>query len=159
MNLRTVLLIGSESADRTAVALAALADCVATHGWSERLRVLGSGIESGAGAVSSSVRDLLTERGFGEVPSDIENLAARRDLLWEADVLVGDSESVADWIFQDESAEGKEVLALAEVAGAGGEAEHDDPSAYTDGLVERLPELLRVLVRGESEADDPDLVE
>ena len=123
MEPRNVLFVGSEDAERTVALAGALADLIATTGWSPRLAVAVAGVSTGAGeAGAERVHDLESDDGP----------------LARADVVVTDStESAADLVTW-QAMRGKHVIAVDELTEEG-EASMNDTDEW-------LPELLRRLV-------------
>ena len=100
MEPRNVLFVGSEDAERTVALAGALADLIATTGWSPRLAVAVAGVSTGAGeAGAERVHDLESDDGP----------------LARADVVVTDStESAADLV-PWQAMRRKHVIAVAEL--------------------------------------------
>jgi len=123
-----------------------LNDCIAKHGWSERLEVAAAGLGRGAGRPDDRELALIPAGRADLACPDVE---AEPGVIDAAECLVVGSGAEAELFCQWPGTEGKQVLAFCDFAGDDATS-IEDPSAdlarFCDDVAEVAPSLLRSLV-------------
>jgi protein-tyrosine-phosphatase len=126
-----------------------LADCIAKHGWAERLEVTLAGVADGAGRAALADLEALARTGLDVTRGNCPDLAADPSLVEEADLLVVGSDAEASIVIQWPESEGKQIFALTDYLDDEPSA-LDDPGAdlarFVNQAAEAVPLLLRAVV-------------
>ncbi|RMD83214.1 MAG: hypothetical protein D6815_07125 [Candidatus Dadabacteria bacterium] len=142
-------MIGTQSPGRTLAMGLLVADCIARHGWSERLKVECAGFGDGAGVPSPAELGLMAEAGLDTSLPECPDVEARLDMLEQANYLVVGCADDAVMFLEWPEAEGKQVLALSDFLGDEGWALGDPDADFGVFFTEAeaaAPLLLRALI-------------
>lgn len=146
---RSIAVIGTQSPARSLAMAKILDDCIARHGWSERLSVRVSGFGPGAGLMAPAESEHLAAAGWGPSDRACPALESSPELVEAADYLVVGSDEEANLFIQWPGAEGKPVLAFCDFADPEASVLNDpraDLASFCHELVEAVPSLLRSIV-------------
>jgi protein-tyrosine-phosphatase len=149
MAQRSIAVVGAHHPARNLALAHLLSQCIAEHGWGERLMVNSGGVADGVGRAGMAELAALSRAGFDLGHSSCPDLASDPTLLEEADLLVVGSDAEAQIVIQWPESEGKEVFALTDFLEDESSA-MDDPGAdlvqFISQAAEAVPLLLRALV-------------
>ncbi len=146
---RSIAVIGTQSPARSLAMGLILDDCIARHGWSERLQVRVSGVGRGAGAVPRGETEHLLAAGLVSPNGECPALEQSPELVEGADYLVVGSGEEADLFIHWPGAEGKPVLAFCDFTDPDASVLGDpraDLTVFCQELADAVPRLLRSIV-------------
>jgi protein-tyrosine-phosphatase len=146
---KSVAVISAQSPARLAAMACALADCVARHGWSERLKIEPAGHGAGAGSLAGDDAVVLASAGIRCEHAEYVEVESDPSLLGRADYVVVGSELEADMLLQWPGAAGKQVFAFGDYVRDDESAVADpdaDLSVFCEEVSEVAPLVLRSLV-------------
>jgi protein-tyrosine-phosphatase len=149
MAQRSIAVVGAHHPVRNLALAHLLSQCIAEHGWSERLVVAAAGVADGAGRAGMADLAALARSGLELGRASCPDLASDPTVVEEADLLVVGSDAEADIVIQWPESEGKEVFALTDFIEEEPSA-MDDPTAdlaqFVSQAAEAVPLLLRALI-------------
>ena len=146
---KLIAVVGTRTASRSVAIATLLQDCIARHGWAERLGVSVAGWGAGAGDVDATDIGMLAHDGYEPIALWCSDVADDQAVLAEADCLVVASEEDACVFLEWPQAEGKHILALTDYLDEGAWAIRAFDSGFRDFMDEVtdvVPSVVRELV-------------
>ena len=147
--LKSVAVVGTRSASRSVAMATLLQDCIARHGWAERLIVSVAGWGAGSGDADATDLGMLAHDGYEPIARRCTDVAADQAVLADAHCFVVASEEDACVFLEWPQAEGKYILALTDYIDEGAWAIRAVDSGFLDFMDEvtdAVPSVLRELV-------------
>ena len=146
---RSITVVGVHRPSRNLALAQLLSECIAKHGWGERLAVSSAGLADGAGHASLGEVEMLSRSGVDLSSANCPDLATDPRMVEEADYLVVGSDDEAGIVISWPEAVGKQVYALTEFLPEAPSA-LDDPDAdlvqFVSQAAEAIPQLLRAVL-------------
>lgn len=143
---REIAVVGANKPARSLALAHLLSDCIARHGWSERITVSTIGVASGAGPAQTDDVAALARSGVEVAATFCPDLAEDPTLIDEADYVVVCSDEEANVVIQCPESEGKQVYALTDFLGPE-PTPLDDPDSDLASFVTQAAEAVPHLVR------------
>lgn len=143
---RSIAVISTQSPARVAAMASVLEDCIARHGWSERLGIEPAGYRKGAGNVARTDLRTLAKAGLGETSREYPDAEADPAHLAHVHCVVVGSEDEAHLLLQWPGAQGKQVFAFGDYVDDMRTA-IDDPEAELSAFCEQIAEVASLLLR------------
>jgi hypothetical protein len=146
---KSIAVVGTRTASRTVAMATLLHDCIARHGWAERLTVFVAGWGAGAGDADDTDIGMLARDGFEPIALQCTDVAADQAVLEDADCFVVASEEDACMFLEWPQAEGKHILALTDYLDDQAWAIRAVDSGFRDFMDEvtdAVPSVVRELV-------------
>jgi protein-tyrosine-phosphatase len=146
---KSITVVGAHKPSRNLALAQLLSECIAKHGWSERLVVVAAGVADGAGRASLGDVQMLSRSGVDLDKANCPDFAADPRIVEEADCVVVGSDAEAGIVISWPESAGKQVYALTEFLNEEPSA-MDDPAAdlaqFVNQVTEAIPHLLRAVV-------------
>lgn len=143
--MKHVVLVGADRPGRTLLLAGLLEECIAQHGWSERLHVRAMGVLAGAGRADESDREALRKTASSATAcDDIDQTRVEA-----CDVIVAISDESADLVLQSVMAERKPVLCLQDLIdgeAAGALRNGCEADQLVEVMRPEMEEVLRALI-------------
>jgi hypothetical protein len=148
-SFKSVAVVGTRTASRSVAIATLLQDCIARHGWAERLIVSVAGWGAGAGDADETDLGMLAHDGYEPIALKCIDVGSDQGVLADADYFVVASEEDACVFLEWPQAEGKYILALTDYLDEGAWAIRAVDSGFRDFMDEvtdAVPCVLRELV-------------
>jgi len=149
MAKRSITVVGAHRPSRNLALAQLLSECIAKHGWSERLDVMTAGVADGAGRAPIGEVQILSRSGVELDRAHCPDVRVDRWIVEEADLVVVGSDDEAGIVISWPETAGKQVYALTEFLDQAPSA-MDDPDAdlvqFVNQATEAIPHLLRAVV-------------
>ncbi len=146
---KAVTVIGTQSPGRTLAMGLLLQDCIARHGWQQRLSVLRAGFGDGAGTPREEEVEMIVGAGLDAAGVACPDVEAQLDMLETAEYLVVGCADDAVMLLEWPEADGKHVFALSDFLGEEGWALTEpeaDFGRFFEEAEDAAPRLLRALI-------------
>jgi len=146
---KSIAVVGTRTASRSVAIATLLQDCIARHGWTERLSVSVAGWGAGAGDADATDIGMLAHDGYEPIALWCSDVVADHAVLADADCFVVASEEDAYVFLEWPEAEGKHILALTDYLDEAAWAIRAADSGFRDFMDEvtdAVPSVLRELV-------------